>query len=189
MDPEPPPKDAIIPSETERVTVNRRERVEVDSENPSKKSAGNYGCLGSIAIWTLGWVAVASLAISRAWQFPDGSAILAAIVSGMVAFIGCRISLALLRRNSPGNFINASSYISVPRQAIGWLSAILSAALVIAWNFVVFEMLINLARAGRGWMILFLLFASLIGLFLLFVLLTGIGVIIDSRRRDSGRSN
>jgi hypothetical protein len=111
------------------------------------------------------------------------------MVSGLVAFVGCRVSVALLKAHSPGNVINVSSYVSMPRRLIGWVAALVWFAAAVAWNLGVFATLFKLAQAGRGWMILLLLLWSLVGLFLLFVLLTGIGVTIDSllrsmRRRD-----
>jgi hypothetical protein len=186
MDPDPPPQeDAIIPPQAEQVTVNRRERVETNPEIRGQSSAGKYGCLGSIAIWTIGWLAVAFLAISRASRVPDGPEFIGAFVSGLVAIIGCRISLGLLRKNSPGLVVNFSSYVSMPRRATGWITAIFWAAFALGCNLSIFWLLLDMAKAGRGWMILFLLFWSLIGLVLLFILITGIGVVIDSRSREN----
>jgi hypothetical protein len=185
-------REVIVLSEPEHVSVRRQDPLDSGATIPGQFSAGSYGCLGAISIWTLGWVTVAYLAVSRAWRSPDGSAILGAIVSGLVAFVGCRVSVALLKTHSPGNVISVSSYVSMPRRLIGWVAALVWFAAAVVWNLGVFATLFKLAQAGRGWTVLLLLLWSLVGLFLLFVLLTGIGVTIDSllrslrRRDDSG---
>ncbi len=174
-DPEPPP-------DPQHVTVTRRDNVDFPTDLPNQYSAGSHGCLGTLAIWTLAWLAVAYLAISRAWQSPDFSALVGAIVSGTVAFIGCRFIQRLLRTDSPLTLVNISGYVTIPRQFTGWIAALLAAGVAVALNCGVFVLLIKSAKAGFGWSILILVFFSLVALFLLFVLLTGIGVTIDRLR-------
>ena len=177
------PPDPDPPSEPQHVTATRRDPVDF-TPNPSPQfSAGAYGCLASLSIWTLAWLAVAYLAISRAWQSPNASALFGAIVSGFVAFLGCRFLLRLLGTNSSWTLINISSFVSIPRQLTGWIAALFGAGVAVLWNCGIFALLIKSARAGFGWTILFLLFCSLFGLFLLYVLLTGIGIMIDWFRR------
>jgi hypothetical protein len=177
------PSDSDPPSDPQHVTVSRRDSPGIPSAPPAQDSAASLGCLGSLSIWTFAWLAVAWLAISRAWQYPALSALVGAVVSGMVAFIGCRFVLRLLHANSAWTIINISSRVSTPRRASGWIAALLGAGVAVIWNYGIFALLIKSAKAGFGWTILFLLFFALIGLFLLFVLLTGIGVAIDSLRR------
>jgi len=180
----------IVVPESEHVTVKRKDHLDANAKVPGQFSAGSYGCLAAILIWTLGWITVAYLAISRASRSPNVSALIGALVSGLVAFIGCRISLRVLRRHSPGDVPNVSGYVSMPRRVMGWFAALVWCGVAVAWNLGIFGLLVKLARAGDGWMILLLLFWSLVGLVLLYVLLTGIGIVIDSlldfaRRGDS----
>jgi hypothetical protein len=175
-DPDPPP-------DPQHVTVSRRDSSDIPNDAPDQYSAASFGCLGALSIWTLAWLAVAYLAISRAWQYPALSALVGAIVSGTVAFIGCRFALRLLHTNSPRTVINISSRVSTPRRAGGWIAALLWCGVAVMWNYGIFALLIKSAKAGYGWTILFLLLWALAGLFLLFVLLTGIGVTIDRLRR------
>jgi hypothetical protein len=170
----------IVVPEPEHVTVKLKDHLDANAEVPGQFSAGSYGCLGAILIWTLGWITVAYLAISRASRSPNVSALIGALVSGLVAFIGCRISLRVLRRHSPVDVPSISGYVSMPRRVTGWIAALVWCGVAVAWNLGVFGMLFKFALAGDGWIILLMLFWSLIGLVLLFILLTGIGVVIDS---------
>jgi hypothetical protein len=181
-----PPNELSTPK-AEHVTVNRRDGSNVGPEISDQFSAGNYGCLGAISIWTFGWVAIAFLAISRVWRSPDGSALLGAVVAAMVALTGSRFSLALLRQGRSATRVNISFFVSKPRRAFGWLIVLLLLAAALFWNLAVFLALIRTAKAGHGWTMLFLTIWSVAGLFALYVVFTGTGVTIDNLRRGSGR--
>jgi hypothetical protein len=142
-------------------------------------SFGRYGFLASGIVWTLGWIAVSSVAIARMARSVELASIIGVVVSVVMMLIGIR---AVAFRAIVGGIRakEPSSAESWGRRITGWFAALFWCAGAVVWNVGIFGVLLREAHAGHGWVVLLLVLWSLIGWFLLSVLFVGIGCGIDA---------
>ena len=149
----------------------------------------DYAWLTSAAIWTMQWMLVAGIAGARALRFPDLASIVGACAAVSLVLWGSRATLRATRPRL--RFVtNRQSEAGSCAKLLGqWVVALIWCAVGLAWNVAVFSMLILAARKGNGWLILFLLLWSFIGLFLLFIISSSIGIMTQAIGRASRKRN
>lgn len=148
-----------------------------------RASFAKHGCLASTLVWTVGWVAVASLAVSRAIRSVEISSFVGGMVSSVMTLIGCLAILHVVKTGGRQQTTQPPVSESWQRRIVGWFAALVWCGVAVVWNVGIFGLLLREARAGHGWTLLLLLLWSLIGWFLLFVLFVGIGCAIDGLLR------
>lgn len=146
----------------------------------SRVAFSGYGCLLSTAVWGLSWIAVAAVAFERVRHSTDLPSVFALALSAALGAVATW--LALLFAKAAGTRESEAPTAKEPwyRQITGWFAAIVWCGAAVLWNFGIIGTLLRLAREGRGWFMIVLLPWSFVGWFLMFVLFTGLGVVIDS---------
>ena len=143
-------------------------------------SFSKYAGVAAAAVWTLGWVLVADLAVNRYFRSGSGGALFNAIVAIVgIAFGGAETFWFYPRK--PG--INSSSP-SPPepwyRRAMGWFAATVWCFAAVVWNLATFGTLARSAIREQSLNFVILIPFSLIGLFLLLLLFVGITLVMDT---------
>jgi hypothetical protein len=171
------PASDLVPSEVQHVTAHRA-GVQPPPTFTAQSTSRNFGCLIPLGLWTLGWILVAGVAIHRFGHFPDFSAFLAAMISGLVSILALRVWLAISRGRNAfllQSFGNPAPFLQRFR---GWFAALIWSGIGLFWNVGIFDLLVKAANRGEGWLILFMTILSLVGLVLLFVVYTCISLFI-----------
>jgi hypothetical protein len=143
-------------------------------------SASQFAGLSATLVWTLGWVAVAWVAVDRLAESPEGPAFLGLGVATLMTALGCLVTVPFLRsgRFVPGDVRAPPEPWS--RRITGWLAGLFVCGIAVVWNIGIFAGLLDAAVEGNGWWMVCLIPMSLGGWFLLLVLFVGVGVMIDS---------
>jgi hypothetical protein len=157
--------------DVEHVAVRRV--GESGPEIPAPAGGRNWGCLVPLLLWALGWVATAWLAVRRLGEGPDLGALLGVLVSGFVSLLACRLLIALVRGRNALAMINVSGSVPLLQRGRNWFIWLVWCAVAVAWNVAVFSGLINAARRGAGFLLLFMTFWSVAGLVLLGIVILG----------------
>jgi hypothetical protein len=146
----------------------------------SRISFSGHGCLLSTAVWGLSWIAVAAVAFERVRYSRDLPSVVGLILSATLGAAATWLTLRLARATGTAKSDAPTEKEPWYRRVTGWFAAIVWCGAAILWNFSIIQVLLHIAHEGRGWFMIFLLPWSLIGWFLMFVLFTGLGVVVDS---------
>jgi hypothetical protein len=147
-------------------------------------SASRYSLLAAAGVWWSGWVAATFLAVRHlADPARDASAVVALLVAGAFTLVGgLLVSFAAVgsrARHAGEDPLPPTPKETWSRRVTGWFAAAVWCGVAVAWNVGIITWLLRDARDGHGWQMLILIPWSVIGGFLLLVLFTSAGMIID----------
>jgi len=164
--------------DVQHVTAHRIE----GSEQVVVRQGRNFGCLGTMLVWSAGWITVACLAYRRFEEHSSFSSLVGLAVSVFFSFIAGSLALSMLR--NARNVSIATAFLrstpSFAQRASGWFATVVWCLVAVMWNFGVFGLLARCARDGDGWFILLGSIWAIIGLIPLLVLFTALSTVVDS---------
>ena len=167
--------------DVQHVTAHRIE----GSEQVVIRQGRNFGCLGTMIFWSVGWITVACLAYRRFSEHSGFSAFIGLAVSVFFSFIAGSLALSMLR-NARSVSIAASFLRSTPsfaQRASGWLATVGWCLVAALWNVGVFGSMAWFAKNGNGWLILFGSIWAVIGLIPLIIFFSMLSTAANSLLR------
>ena len=165
--------------------------------------AGDYCWLLATAVWTLAWLAAASVAVAHVVEVIDGAALGGLAVAVLMAGIGCLAVLHFVRccLQHPQACADASCADSAaqskdqmqakehssPSPETGRIIdpilrrffTIIWCGVAIVWNVGCYFAMLHSASHGRAWFMLMLIPFSLVGLMLLLGLFAALAAVIE----------
>lgn len=143
-------------------------------------SFSKYAGVAAAAVWTLGWVLVAVLAINHYFTSGSDGALFNAIVAIVGIVFGVAETFWFYPRKPGINSSNPSAPEPWYRRAMGWFAATVWCAAGVVWNLATFGTLARSAIHEQSLNFVILMPFSLIGLFLLLFLFVGITLVMDT---------
>jgi hypothetical protein len=145
----------------------------------SAKSVCRYAGVAATAMWMLGWVVTAYVALRHLNSSPYGTALLNAIVTVAFSAFGCAATVRLARRIPAVPPEEPTPTESWPRRMMGWFAGFVWVTVAMMWTLAVDGCLFRAAHAGDSITVLVLIPFSLIGWFLLLVRFVSAALTID----------
>jgi len=143
-------------------------------------SFSKYAGVAAAAVWTLGWILVADLAVSHFFTSGSGAALFNAIVAIVGIVFGGAETFWFYPRKPGINSSNPSPPEPWYRRAMGWFGATVWCAAGVVWNLATFGTLARSAIHEQSLNFAILIPFSLVGLFLLLFLFVGITLVMDT---------
>jgi hypothetical protein len=143
-------------------------------------SASRYAGTAATAVWSLGWIGVASAALQRLDQSGADSGLGNLAVAAVLAVIGLMVTVRSARHLPAAGPEVEPHRERLARRIEGWVATIVWCGGGFVWNIAVFGTLIRAAGEGRTLTLLIMIPFSLIGWFLLLVIFTTFAFLIDS---------
>ena len=143
-------------------------------------SASRYAGVAATLVWSLGWIAAACVALLRLGQAGADRGLVNMAVGLVLAALGLIVTVRSARHKPAAEPEGKPIHESWAHRFGTWVATVAWCGIGFVWNVAVFSSLIRASYAGQCLTLLILIPFSLIGLFLLLVMFTGLGVAVDS---------
>jgi hypothetical protein len=149
-------------------------------------SFSKYAGVAATAMWTLGWVVAAYVAVEHLNVSRDSAALLSVVVTVAFSALGCGANIRFARRIPSVQQEEKPPAESLSRRIVGWFAEFVWVAVATVWTLAVDGCVVRAAHDGHLVTVLMMIPFSLIGWLLLIVRFVSAGMAIDSLLHRTG---